>query len=148
MRGRAFRRFATAGVLMLAVSATAAAVASANESPHIKVVAPRTSERARTITFSGATTAQFPNLRAYWETVSHSRATCAATPADRPRLAQELGWNDIVPHHAAGLVSFEHKQTVAAGDRGELHLLCAYLVNHSGHVGARAQGSYRDPALR
>ena len=148
MRGRAFRRFATAGVLTLAVSATAAAVASANESPQLRVAAPRTSARARTITVSGATTAQFPNLRAYWETVSHGRATCAATPADRPRLAQEWGWNEIVPQHGVGLVSFERKETVAAGDRGELHLLCAYLVNHTGHVGARAQGSYRDPALR
>ena len=61
---------------------------------------------------------------------------------------QEWGWNDIVPQHAVGLVSFERKETVAAGDTGELHVLCAYLVNHSGHVGARAQGSYRDPALR
>lgn len=148
MRGRAFRRFAVAGVLTLAVSVTAAAAASANESPHIRVVAPRTSERARTITFSGQTTAQFPNLRAYWETVSHSGATCAATFADKPRLAQEWGWNDIVGQHAVGLVSFERKETVAAGDRGELHLLCAYLVNHSGQVGVRAQASYRDPALR
>jgi hypothetical protein len=148
MRGRAFRRFAAAGVLTVAVSATAVAVAGANESPHIKVAAPRTSERARTITVSGATTAQFPNLRAYWETVSHGRATCATTFADRPRLVQEWGWNDIVPQHAVGLVSFERKERVAAGDRGELHILCAYLVNHSGHVGARAQGSYRDPALR
>jgi hypothetical protein len=148
MRGRAFRRFATAGVLTLAVSATAVAAASANESPHITIAAPRTSDRARMITFSGATTAQFPNLRAYWETVSHSRATCAATFADKPRLAQEWGWNDIVPQHAVGLVSFERKEAVRAGDRGELHLLCAYLVNHSGHVGARAQASYRDPALR
>jgi hypothetical protein len=132
----------------LAVSAPAAAVASADGVPHIKVVAPRISERARTITFSGATTAQFPNLRAYWETVSHGRATCAATVADRPRLAQEWGWNEVVPQHAVGLVSFERKETVRAGDRGELHILCAYLVNHSGHVGARTQASYRDPALR
>jgi hypothetical protein len=132
----------------LAVSATAASAASANGIPHIKVAAPRTSERVRTITFSGATTAQFPNLRAYWETVSHSRATCAATVAGRPRLAQEWGWNEIVPQHAVGLVSFERKEKVAAGDRGELHLLCAYLVNTSGHVGAHVQASFRDPALR
>jgi hypothetical protein len=148
MRGRAVRRFAKAGVLTLAVSATAAAAASANESPHVMIAAPRTSERARTITFTGATTAHFPELRAYWETVPDGRGTCAATFADRPRLAQGWGWNDIVSQHAVGIVSFERKETVRAGDRGELHVLCAYLVNHSGHVGARAQGSYRDPALR
>jgi hypothetical protein len=148
MRQKAFRRFATAAALALAVSASAAVVASANGSPHIKVAAPRTSGSARTITFTGATTAQYPNLRAYWETVSHSRATCAATFADRPRLAQEWGWNDVVPQHGVELVSFERKETVNAGDKGELHVLCAYLVNHSGHVGARAQASYRDPALR
>lgn len=148
MRGRGIRRFATAALLTLAVSATAAAVASANASPHVKVVAPRTSTSARTITFSGATTAQFPNLRGYWETVSHSSATCAATFADKPRLAQEWGWNDIVPQHAVDLVSFERKETVRVGDTGELHLLCAYLVDHDGHVGARAQAFYRDPALR
>ncbi len=76
------------------------------------------------------------------------RASCAATFAGRPRLVQEWGWNDIVAQHAVGLVSFERKETVAAGDTGELHVLCAYLVDHSGRVGARAQGSYRDPALR
>ena len=148
MRGRAFCRFAASGVLTLAVSAIAASAAIANESPHIKVVAPRTSERARTITFNGATTVQFPDLRAYWERVVGGRASCAATFADRPRLAQEWGWNDIVPQHAVGLVSFERKETVAAGDGGELHVLCACLVDHSGHVGARAEGSFRDPALR
>jgi hypothetical protein len=135
-------------VLTLAVSATAAAMASANAIPHIKVAAPRTSERTRTITLSGATTVQYPNLRAYWETLSHSSATCAATFADRPRLAPEWGWNDVVPQHAVDLVSFERKESVASGDKGELHILCAYLVSHSGHVGARAQASYRDPALR
>jgi hypothetical protein len=62
-------------------------------------------------------------------------------------VAQEWGWNDIVPQHAAGLVSFEHKERVASGDGGDLHILCAYLVNHSGHVGAHAHGFYRDPAL-
>ncbi len=148
MRGRAFRRFAAAGVLTLAVSATAAAAAIANENPHVNVAAPRSSTRARTIIVSGATTAQFPDLRAYWERVVDGRPTCAATFADRPRLVHEWGWNDVVPQHAVGLVSFERKETVAAGDRGELHVLCAYLVNRSGHVGARAQGSYRDPALR
>jgi hypothetical protein len=148
MRQRAFRRFATGAVLALAVSAIAAVVASANASPHIKVAAPRISERARSIALSGATTAQFPNLRAYWEAVSSVGATCAATFAAKPRHAQEWGWNGIVPQHAAELVPFERREVVAAGDRGELHLLCAYLVNDSGHVGARAQGSYRDPALR
>ena len=148
MRHRAFRRFATAAVLAVAASASVTVVASADGTPHIKVAAPRTSTSARTITFTGATTAQYPNLRAYWETVSHSRATCAATFADKPRLAHEWGWNDVVPQHAVGLVSFERKETVHAGDKGELHVLCAYLVNHSGHVGARAQASYRDPALR
>ena len=59
-----------------------------------------------------------------------------------------MGVERLVPQHAVGLVSFEREETVAAGDTGELHVLCAYLVNHSGHVGARAQGSYRDPALR
>jgi hypothetical protein len=147
MRGRAFRRFAAAGVLTMAISMIAAGggAAVASESPHVKIVAPRTSAHTRTITFSGATTAQFPNLRAYWE---RGKATCAATFADRPRLVQEWWWNDIAPQHAAGLVSFEHKETVRAGDMGELHVLCAYLVNHSGHVGARAHLSYRDPALR
>jgi hypothetical protein len=144
MRGRAFRRFAAAGVLTVAVLAIAGAAALANETPHIKIAAPRTSTR-RTITYSGATTAQFPNLRAYWE---RGTASCAPTFAAKPRLAQEWGWNDIVPQHSAGLVSFEHKETVHAGDTGELHVLCAYLVNHAGHVGARAQLSYRDPALR
>jgi hypothetical protein len=148
MRGRAFRRFAAAGVLTLAVSAIAVSASVANENPHIRIAAPRTSERARTITVSGATTAQFPDLRAYWERVAGGGATCAATFAERPRLVQEWGWNDIVSQDAVGLVSFERKETVAAGDTGELHLLCAYLVNRSGHVGARAQGSYRDPALR
>jgi len=134
-------------VIAIAAFATAAAVASANASPHIRVAAPRISERARMITLSGATTAEFPNLRAYWETVVGSRATCAATFADRPRNAMEWGWNDIVPPHAVDLVAFERRETTAAGDRGELHLLCAYVVNHGGHVGARAQGSFRDPAL-
>jgi hypothetical protein len=135
-------------VLTLAVSAIAAAASIASESPHIRLAAPRTSERARTITFSGATSAQFPHLRAYWEPVLHSGATCAGTFAARPRHAQAWEWNDIAPQHAAGLVSFERKETVAAGDTGEIHLLCAYLVNHAGHVSARARGSYRDPALR
>jgi hypothetical protein len=144
MRGKAFRRFTAALVLTLAVSAIAAAASLANENPYVHIAAPRTSTR-RTIIFSGATTAQFPNLRAYWE---RGRATCAATFADRPRLAQEWGWNDIAPQHSAGLVSFEHKETVYAGDTGELHVLCAYLVNHTGEVGARGQLSYRDPALR
>jgi hypothetical protein len=148
MRGRAFRGFTAAGVLALAVSAIGGATALANESPHIKVAAPRTSPRARTLTFSGATTAQFPNLHAYWELVTNGRATCAVSFADRPRAAHPLGWNEIVPQHAAGLVSFERKEMVPAGDMGALHVLCAYLVNHSGHVGARAQGSFRDPALR
>jgi hypothetical protein len=145
MRGRAVRRCTAAVVLTVAVSAMAAATALANESPHIKIAAPRTSARARTITFSGATTAQFPNLRAYWE---RGKASCAPTFADKPRLAQEWGWNDIAPEHSAGLVSFEHRETVHSGDTGELHVLCAYLVNHTGRVGARAQLSYRDPALR
>jgi hypothetical protein len=148
MSGRAFRWFAAAGVLTLAVSAIATDAAIASESPHVRFVAPRTSETARTITFSGATTAEFPNLRAYWEPVLHSAATCAGTFADRPRHAREWGWNDVVPQHATGLVSFERKETVAAGDRGEIHLLCAYLINRAGDVGARARGSYRDPALR
>ena len=47
-----------------------------------------------------------------------------------------------------GLVSFEHKETVHSGDTGESHVICAYLVNHAGHVGARTQLAYRDPALR
>lgn len=145
MRGGAFRRSAAAGVLTLAVSAIVAAAALANETPHIKIVAPRTSTRTRTITFSGATTAQFPNLRAYWEP---GKSTCATTFAAKPRLAQEWGWNEIAPEHSAGPVSFERRETVPAGDTGELHVLCAYLVNHTGHVGARAQLSYRDPALR
>lgn len=145
MRGRAFRRFAATAVLTLAVSVIAASAALASEGPHIKIAAPRTSPRARTITFSGATTAEFPNLRAYWE---RGKATCAARFADKPRSVQEWGWNDIAPRHAVGLVSFEHKTTVPAGDTGELHVLCAYLVNHTGHVGARARLSYRDPALR
>ncbi len=144
MRGRGFRRFTAAAVLPLAVSAIAGAAALANESPQIKIAAPRTSTR-RTIIFSGATTAQFPNLRAYWE---RGKASCAPTFAAKPRLAQEWGWNDIAPQHSTGLVSFEHKETVHAGDTGELHVVCAYLVNHTGHVGARAQLSYRDPALR
>ena len=144
MRGRAFRRFAAAGLLTLAVSAIAAAAAVANETSHVKIAAPRTSTRVRTITFSGATTTHFPNLRTYWE---RGKSTCAATFADRPRLVHEWWWNDIAPDHAVGLVSFERKETVPAGDRGELHVLCAYLVNHSGHVGARAQLSYRDRAL-
>lgn len=145
MRGRAFRRFTAAVVLTLAVSAIAGAAALANENPHIKIAAPRTSTRARTIIFSGATTAQFPNLRVYWE---RGNANCATTFAEKPGLAQEWGWNDIAPQHSAGLVSFEHKVTVHAGDTGELHVLCAYLVNHTGQVGARARLSYRDPALR
>jgi hypothetical protein len=148
MRGRAFRRFAAAGVLTLVVSAIAAAASIATESPHIKIAAPRISERVRAITVSGATSAQFPNLRAYWEPVLHSGAACAATFAARPRHSQGWEWNDVVPQHGSGLVSFERKETVAAGDRGALHLVCAYLVNHAGHVGARARGSYRDPALR
>jgi hypothetical protein len=131
-------------VLTVAVLAIAGAAALANETPHIKIAAPRTSTR-RTITYSGATTAQFSNLRAYWE---RGTASCAPTFAAKPRLAQEWGWNDIAPLHSAGLVSFEHKETVHAGDTGELHVLCAYLVNHAGHVGARARLSYRDPALR
>src|SRR5258708_21532042 len=113
--------------MTLAVTVAAAGVASASERPHIKLAAPGISERARTITVSGATTAQFPNLRAYWETVSHSRASCAATFAGKPRPAQAWGWNDIVPEHVAGLVSFEHKERVAARDRGDLHLLFADL---------------------
>lgn len=145
MRGRAFRRFTAAVLLTMAVSTITAAAALANENPHIRIAAPRTSTRARTITFSGATTAQFPNLRAYWE---RGKATCASTFADKPRLVQEWGWNDIAPQHAIGLVSFERKETVPAGDTGELHVLCAYLVDHTGRVGARAQLSYRDPALR
>jgi len=144
----AFRRFATAAVLALAASATAAVVASASESPYIRVAAPRISERTRMITISGATTAQFPNLRAYREIISSSAVTCAPTVADRPRLAQEWGWNDVVPQHAVGLVLFDRNETVAVHDRGELHILCAYLVNQSGHVGARAQSTYRDPSLR
>lgn len=131
-------------VLTLAVSGIAAAASLANENPHVKIAAPRTSNR-RTIIFSGATTAQFPNLRAYWE---RGRATCAVTFAGKPRLAQEWVWNDIAPQHSTGLVSFEHKETVYAGDTGELHVLCAYLVDHTGDVGARAHLSYRDPALR
>ncbi len=145
MRGRPFRRFAAAGVLTLAVFAIAGAAALANEGPHIKIAAPRTSSRARTVIFTGATTAQFPNLRAYWE---RGKASCAPTFAAKPGLAQEWGWNDIAPPHAVGLVSFEHNETVHAGDTGEGHVLCAYLDNHAGHVGARAQLSYRDPALR
>ena len=145
MRSQAFRRFTAAVVLTLAVSAIAAAAALANENPHVKIAAPRTSTRARTVTFSGATTAQFPNLRAYWE---RGKTTCASTVADRPILAQQWGWNDIAPQRAVGLVSFERTETVHAGDTGELHVLCAYLINHAGHVGARAQLSYRDPALR
>jgi hypothetical protein len=147
MRGRAFRRFATAGVLGLVVSAIAATGALGNETPHVKIVAPRTSAHTRTITFSGATTSHFPNLRAYWERLGVSKP-CAATFAERPRLVQQWEWNDMVPQHAVGLVSFEHKETVPAGDRGELHVVCAYLVNHAGHVGARAQLQYRDPALQ
>ncbi len=148
MGQKAFRRLAAAAALAVAVSASAAVVASANGSPHIKVAAPRTSASARTITLTGATTSQYPNLRAYWETVTHSRPTCADTFANKPRLAHEWGWNDVVPQHAVGLVSFERQETVHAGDTGELHVLCAYLVNHGGHVGARALASYRDPALR
>ena len=144
MRGRVFRRFTPAVVLTLAVSAVGGAAALASENTHIKIAAPRTSTR-RTITFSGATTAEFPNLRAYWE---RGQANCKPTFADRPRLAQEWEWNDIAPQHSAGLVSFERKETVHAGDTGELHVLCAYLVNDAGDVGARAQHSYRDPALR
>ena len=67
MRGTAFSGLTAAVVLTLAVSAISAAAAFANENPHIKIAAPRTSTRVRTITFTGATTAEFPNLRAYWE---------------------------------------------------------------------------------
>ena len=144
MRGRAFRRFTPAVVLTMAVSAVFSAAALANENPHIKIAAPRASTR-RTITFSGATTAEFPNLRTYWE---RGQTSCKPTFADRPRLAQEWGWNDIAPRDSAGLVSFERKESVYAGDTGELHVLCAYLVNDAGHVGALAQLFYRDPALR
>ena len=144
MRGRSFRRLAAAAVLIVAVSATTGTAAFANETPHIRIAVPRTS-RTRSIIFSGATTAAFPNLRAYSEL---GGAGCAATIAGKPRSAREFAWNDVVPQHAQGLVSFERTETVPAGDTGELHVVCAYLVNSAGHVGARAQLSYRDPALR
>jgi hypothetical protein len=148
MRGNAFRRFAATAALTLAVSATAAAAAFANEGPQIRVAAPRTSERARTITFSGETTAHFSNLRAYWEPVLHTGTACAHSFAHRPGRAQTFGWDHIVPQHAAGLVSFHYQETVTSGDRGEIHVLCAYLENGAGDVGARARGAYRDPAQR
>ena len=144
MRGSATRRFTGALVLTLAISAVTAAAALANETPHVKIAAPRTTTR-RTIIFSGAATAEFPNLRAYWE---RGKATCAPTFAAKPRLAQEWRWNDIAPQDAAGLVPFERKETVYSGDTGDLYVLCAYLENRAGDVGARGQLSYRDPALR
>lgn len=150
MRGRAFRRVATGGALALAVFAIAAGWALATESPHIKIVAPKTSERARTLIVSGATTSQFPDLRVYLESPPADRGECAFTFAGKPPRAREWGWNDVVPNHAVGLVSFERKEdrAIRVGDTGELHLLCGYLVDRTGRVGARTQLKYRDPATR
>jgi hypothetical protein len=150
MRGRAFRRVATAGVLAVGVFAIAAGWALAAEGPHIKIATPRTSERGRTLIVSGATTSQFPDVRVYLESPPPNRGDCAATFADRPRHVQIWGWNDVVPSHAVGLHSFERNEerAIPVGDTGKLYLLCGYLVDRAGHVGARTHIKYRDPATR
>jgi hypothetical protein len=145
MRGRAFRRFGAAGALALVVSATGATVALGNETMHVKIAAPKTSARERTITLTGATTSQFRHLRGYRERVA-TGASCAVSFESRPNHALQFGWNDLVPHNASGLVSFERKEKVLAGNTGQRWLVCAYLVNDAGHPGARAQFSYQDVA--
>jgi hypothetical protein len=59
---------------------------------------------------------------------------------------QKFGWIDLVPHDATGLVSFERKEKILAGNTGERWLVCTYVVNDAGHADARGQLSYQDVA--